>query len=165
MACCWWRIDIATLLRGLQLDLITRARKRLGVSSSSLQLSVGCLCNFSDSPSSRPQVRLISCDPIASVTDMVSADATGHRDTESHTFPAEGFRSTVFQKNRPLCCPYVGHQVFGSHDAWPVVSWHSKGRNRRAATPDDRGSKETSNIRALSVLQDPTVLLAQNLYI
>jgi len=49
-----------------------------------------------------------SCGPIASITDLVSAGAPGHRGTKSQTSHAEGFRATSCQKNRPLCCQNVG---------------------------------------------------------
>ena len=83
-----------------------------------------------------------SCDPIASVTDLVSAGATGHRDTESHTLPVEGFRAISIQKNRPLRCQNVSQQVYGAHDAsWPGACRCAKGKNRRAATSDGRAGR------------------------
>ena len=101
-----------------------------------------------------------SCDPIATVTELVSAGATGHRHTESHTIPVEGFRARSIQKNRPLYCQNVGQQVCRSRDAcWTGACRCSKGWNRRAAMSDDRGSKETSHIVSRSVLEDPWVVL------
>ena len=38
-----------------------------------------------------------SCNPIASATDLVSAGATAHHHTNSHTFPVEGFRLRAFR--------------------------------------------------------------------
>ena len=151
-------MDIATLLRGLQLDLITWAlwchpdHCNFLLVDFAISLTRRRRDHRCDSSS--------SCDPIASVTDLVSAGATGHRGTESHTLPVEVFRAISIQKNRPLCCQNVSQQVFGAHDASASDACRCpKGRNRRAATSDDRGSKETSHLVSRSVLEYPSVFL------
>jgi len=103
-----------------------------------------------------------SCDPIASVTDSVSAGATAHHHTKSRTFPAEGFRAASIPKKRSFCSQYICEQQYKLHDApYPCPRRRSTGRNRRASTSDDRRSKETSHLSARSVLEDPSILLVQ----
>jgi len=103
-----------------------------------------------------------SCDPIASATDLVSAGATAHHRTKSRTFPAEGFRAMSIPKNRSMCSQYICEQQCLRHDApHPCPHRRSMGRNRRAPTSDDRGSKEMSHLSARSVLEYPSILLDQ----
>jgi len=91
------------------------------------------------------------------------AGATAHRHTKSRTFPAEGFRATSIPKNRSICSQYICEQQCLPHDAPRACPRRrSTGRNRRAATSDDRVSKETSHLSARSVLEDPSILLVQN---
>jgi len=77
------------------------------------------------------------CDPIASATDLVSAGATAHHHTESHTFPGEGFRAASIPKKRSMCSQYISEQRCVRHDAsWPCPRRHSRdrmieGRRRR----------------------------------
>jgi len=155
------RINIAMLLRGLQLDLIT-----LGLEFHLDQYNYSSV-DIAISPTRRRRDHRCdsssSCDPIASVTDLVSAGATAHHHTKSRTFAAEGFRATSIPKNRSICSQYSCEQQSMPLDApFPRPRRRSTGRNRRAARSEDRGSKETSHLSARSVLGDPSILLVQN---
>jgi len=154
------RIDNTMLLRGLQLDLIT-----WGLEFHLDQYSYSVV-DIAISPTRRRRDHRCdsssSCDPIASVTDSVSAGATAHHHTKSRTFPAEGFRATSIPKKRSICSQYIREQQYKLHDApYPCPRRRSTGRNRRASTSDDRRSKETSHLSARSVLEDPSILLVQ----
>jgi len=155
------RIDIAMVLRGLQLDLITRGSEfhldqyiysSVGIAISPTRRRRDHRCDSSS-----------SCDPIASGTDSVSAGTAAHDHTKSRTFPAEGFRAKSIPKNRSICSQYNGKQQSVPHDA-PHVRARRRPtrRNRCAARTDDRGSKQTSHLSARSVLEDPSILLVQN---
>jgi len=155
------RINIAMLLRGLQLDLITWGLEfhldqykysSVDIASSPTRRRRDHRCDSSS-----------SCDPIVSVTDLVSAGATAHHHTKSRTFPTAGFRATSIPQNRSVCSQYVCEQQCVPLDAlFSCERRRSTCRNRRAATSDDRGSKETSHLSARSVLGDPSILLVQN---
>jgi len=155
------QMDITMLLRGLQLDLITRG------SEFHIDQYIYSSVDIAISPTRRRRDHRCdsssSCDPIASGTDLVSEGATSHHHTKSRTFPAEGFRAKSIPINRSMWSQYICEQQSVPHDA-P----HSRprrrrtGRNRRAATSDDRGSKDTSHISARSALEDPSILLVQN---
>jgi len=155
------RMDITMLLRGLQLDLITRG------SEFHLYQYIYSSVDIAISPTRRRRDHRCdsssSCDPIASRTDLVSAGATAHHHIKSRTFPAEGFRAKSIPKNRSMCSQYICEQQSLPHDAPPPRARRCPtSRNRREATSDDRGSKETSHLSARSVLEDPSILPVQN---
>ena len=130
------RMDIAMLLRGLQLDLITRG------SEFHLDQYIYSSVDIAISPTRRRRDHRCdsssSCDPIASGTDLVSAGATAHHHTKSRTFPAEGFRAKSIPKNRSICSQYICGQQSVLHVAPHLFPCRRPtGRNRRAASSDD----------------------------
>jgi len=102
------RINIAMILRGLHLDLIT-----WGLEFYLAQYYYSSV-DIAISPTRRRRDHRCdsssSCDPIALVTDLVSAGATAHHHTKSRTFPAEGFRATSIPNNRSICSQYICEQ-------------------------------------------------------
>jgi len=155
------RIIIAMLLRGLQLDLIIWGLEFLldQYNYSSVDTAI--------SPTRRRRDHRYdsssSCDPIASVTDLVLAGATAHHHTKIRTFAAEGFRATSIPENSSICSQYICEQQCVPLDApFSCPRRRSTGRNCHAATSDDRGSKETSHLSARSALGYPSILLVQN---
>ena len=109
------RIIIAMLLRGLQLDLIIWGLEFLldQYNYSSVDTAI--------SPTRRRRDHRYdsssSCDPIASVTDLVLAGATAHHHTKIRTFAAEGFRATSIPENSSICSQYICEQQCLHHDA------------------------------------------------
>jgi len=120
------RMDIAMLLRGLQLDHST-----CGLEFHLDQYKYSSV-DIAISPTRRRRDHRCdsssSCDPIASATDLVSAGATAHHHTKIRTFPAEGFRTTSIPKNRTIgtavsCSRYYLPTCFPTCDAATVGKW------------------------------------------